>query len=190
MRKPLSAVAVCAAVAAVAVPVAFAGGTPNSKSQAEKQCRQELSTMGKATFKATYGTNKNRANAFGKCVSHRTRSNKAAQQQAQQNAPKQCRTERSQDVNAFNQKWGTPPKLKDAFGKCVSATAKQLAASTEKTEVTAESNAAHLCKAERKSIGAAAFAQKYGTNHNKRNAFGKCVSEKAKPLESGGGTSS
>jgi hypothetical protein len=190
MKKPLSAVAVCAAVCAVALPVASAGGMPNPKSQAQKQCRQELSSMGKAAFKATYGTNKNRSNAFGECVSHRTQSNKAAQQQAQQNASQQCRTERSQDMNAFNQRWGTPPKFRDAFGKCVSATAKHLAASTEKTEVKAENNAAHLCKAERNSIGASAFAQKYGTNHNKRNAFGKCVSQKAKELESGGGTSS
>jgi len=42
-------------------------------------------------------------------------------------------------------------------------------------------NAAKQCKAERASIGAAAFAQKYGTNKNKRNAFGKCVSGKNKP---------
>ena len=43
-----------------------------------------------------------------------------------------------------------------------------------------ESNAAHQCKAELKSLGAAAFADKYGTNANKHNAFGKCVSQHAK----------
>ena len=29
-------------------------------------------------------------------------------------------------------------------------------------------------------MGAEAFAKKYGTNHNLKNAFGKCVSGKAK----------
>ena len=29
-------------------------------------------------------------------------------------------------------------------------------------------------------MGAAAFAKKYGTNHNLRNAFGKCAASKAK----------
>jgi hypothetical protein len=46
----------------------------------------------------------------------------------------------------------------------------------------ADKNAAKLCKAERgttaQTIGA--FKQKYGTNKNKANAFGKCVSQLAK----------
>lgn len=40
-------------------------------------------------------------------------------------------------------------------------------------------NPAQLCKAELASLGRAAFQDKYGTNHNKRNAFGKCVSTMA-----------
>ena len=42
-------------------------------------------------------------------------------------------------------------------------------------------NAAELCRAER-SADAAAFKEKYGTNHNKANAFGKCVSKTAHSL--------
>jgi len=38
-------------------------------------------------------------------------------------------------------------------------------------------NAAKTCKAERKALGAEAFRTKYGTNQNKANAFGKCVSK-------------
>jgi hypothetical protein len=38
---------------------------------------------------------------------------------------------------------------------------------------------AQKCRAERKAIGEDAFDHKYGTNHNHRNAFGKCVSKKA-----------
>jgi len=43
----------------------------------------------------------------------------------------------------------------------------------------AEDRAAKACKAERAS-GAEAFAKKYGTNQNLKNAFGKCVSAKPK----------
>ena len=43
----------------------------------------------------------------------------------------------------------------------------------------AEKNAAKACKAER-ALGAQAFKDKYGTNANKANAFGKCVSKLAK----------
>jgi hypothetical protein len=37
---------------------------------------------------------------------------------------------------------------------------------------------AQACKAELKALGLTAFEQKYGRNHNLRNAFGKCVSSK------------
>ena len=40
----------------------------------------------------------------------------------------------------------------------------------------ADKNAAKKCKAER-ADGAEAFQNKYGTNANKANAFGKCVSK-------------
>jgi hypothetical protein len=51
----------------------------------------------------------------------------------------------------------------------------------------AEKEAAAQCKtervrrpaAERSHIGRAAFAEKYGTNRNGRNAFGRCVSRRA-----------
>jgi hypothetical protein len=39
---------------------------------------------------------------------------------------------------------------------------------------------AQICKAQRAALGDAAFAQRWGTNHNKRNAFGKCVSAMTK----------
>lgn len=41
-------------------------------------------------------------------------------------------------------------------------------------------NPARACKAEREELGDDAFAEAYGTNANKANAFGKCVSEKAR----------
>jgi hypothetical protein len=41
-------------------------------------------------------------------------------------------------------------------------------------------NAAKYCKAVRDSKGVEAFQTAYGTNKNKKNAFGKCVSQTAK----------
>jgi hypothetical protein len=40
-------------------------------------------------------------------------------------------------------------------------------------------NAAKYCKALRESKGVEAFATLYGTNTNKKNAYGKCVSKSA-----------
>ena len=60
---------------------------------------------------------------------------------------------------------------------------------TATTTTSVEKNAAKACKAERASLGADAFAAKYGTNPNKKNAFGKCVSKLAKAKsKSGSGT--
>jgi hypothetical protein len=42
-------------------------------------------------------------------------------------------------------------------------------------------NPAKLCKAQRVSMGTAAFNETWGTNANDRNAYGKCVSAMAKP---------
>jgi hypothetical protein len=44
----------------------------------------------------------------------------------------------------------------------------------------AEQNAAKWCKAKRQELGAETFKNTYGTNKNKANAFGTCVSALAK----------
>jgi hypothetical protein len=75
---------------------------------------------------------------------------------------------------------------KNAYGKCVSSTAKQQANEDARQEETAQKNAAKECKAERDDAGFAAahegktFEQFYGTGKNGKNAYGKCVSSKAK----------
>ncbi len=101
-----------------------------------------------------------------------------------QQAQKECRFERgTTDATreAFRVKYGTNKNGKNAFGKCVSATAKQQSA--ERTM--AEANAPQACRAEEGTTpeSKAAFQQKYGTNKNGKNAFGKCVSAKAQALE-------
>jgi len=162
-----------AVTAFLALPtLAVAGSPPSPASQAAavKQCTTERNAN-PAAFKLLYGALPNRSNAFGKCVS------KLAQQNEQEhsNAAAQCRTERSSDPTAFATTYGTGSKHRNAFGNCVSKKAKAAAAA----RVEATVNAAKSCWTERKA-GLAAFKTRYGTNADKSNAFGKCVSGKVK----------
>jgi hypothetical protein len=180
-------IAISLAVAAAALPAIALAST--AQSAAEKQCRGELASMGKATFKATYGTNQDKSNAFGKCVSHRTAQNIAVQNSARRTATNQCQSEQSDPNFAANhngqtfvQVYGSGPKHKNAFSRCVSTKAKPLIAQGERSEVTAEDNAAKQCRSEQAN-GPAAFKTKYGTNQSKSNAFSRCVSQTAHATE-------
>jgi hypothetical protein len=153
--------------------------TPTTTPSAEQQCRTERTQMGAETFAKTYGTNKNRKNAFGKCVSKRSHATETATTTAKSNAAKDCKAEEAADAAAFAKKYGTNKNGKNAFGKCVSSKAKAETAETVAAQTAADVSAAKTCKAEQKA-DPAAFKAKYGTNKNKANAFGKCVSAKAK----------
>jgi hypothetical protein len=91
-----------------------------------------------------------------------------------QNAAQECRFERGTSAatrEAFAAKYRN-------FGKCVSTRARD----ESNERASAEANAPAACRAER-AQDQAAFQQKYGTNKNGKNAFGKCVSAKAHELE-------
>ena len=63
--------------------------------------------MGDATFKQTYGTNADRSNAMGKCVSKRTAATNAARRAAKGHAAKAAKTVNAQvahDIHAARQK--------------------------------------------------------------------------------------
>ncbi len=169
MRKLI--IAVIALLAVPAFAVAGTSPTPADQAAAVKQCSTERNAMGVTAFKLLFGTNSNRSNAFGKCVSKLAQQN----EQNRSNAAAQCRTERAADPTAFAAKYGTGHKHANAFGNCVSGKAKAAAAQQQQATV----NAAKACMAERK-LDPAAFKAKYGTNANKSNAFGKCVSSKVK----------
>ena len=174
------------AAAAVALPaVAVGKPTKTDKVNAARECRTERgsTTATRDAFRDTYGTNHNKKNAFGKCVSHRAHDEAAERRAAHQNAAQECRDERAEDEDAFTQNYGTNHNKKNAFGKCVSGKAKQKEAAADRRdnqEFRAEHRAAKSCAAERKSIGRQPFAQKYGTKRKKRNALGRCVSKLAR----------
>jgi hypothetical protein len=101
------------------------------------------------------------------------------------NAAKTCKAERDRiGVEAFKKEYGTNPNKANAFGKCVSG---QKSAADEQAvgeQKAAKENAAKKCKKLRADLGAEKFRDEYGTNPNKANAFGKCVSKLVKKATS------
>ena len=173
-----------AALALLAPATAAAKPTKTDKTNAAQECRAERGTTPatREAFRVKYGTNRNGKNAFGKCVSRRSKAEEKQREAAAANAAKECKAERAADPAAFTVKYGTNKNGKNAFGKCVSQkakAAKQKADEADAAKIKARKSAAKDCATERKSLGREAFADKYGTNKNKRNAFGKCVSKKS-----------
>ena len=107
-----------------------------------------------------------------------------------ENPAKACKAERTaMGVDTFAKRYGTNHNLRNAFGKCVSGKSKGRDETAEKDEEKSEkadkdedgsSKAVKQCKKQRADMGAEAFAKKYGTNHSKANAFGKCVAQSSK----------
>jgi hypothetical protein len=129
MRK----IALTVVLLGFAVPALAAQASPGStKTSAEKLCRAERGTAAvtRDAFAAKYGTGKNHKNAFGKCVSAQAAALAGKSPKtiaAKVNAAKACSTERGTTdatVAAFAAKYGTNASKSNAFGKCVSATAK------------------------------------------------------------------
>jgi hypothetical protein len=183
-------------VGSLAMPVcAQASEAPSSTDRenaaAECQFERGTTTATHEAFTVKYGTNGNGKNAFGKCVSKAAREEGAQSAQAKTGAPQACRTEQgttAESEAAFTTKYGTNRNGKNAFGKCVSAKAKelkQLADVQDRKDATARKNAAKQCDQERGTTAASrkAFTQKYGTGKHGRNAFGKCVSKLAKTVK-------
>jgi hypothetical protein len=180
------------------LPATGSAVTGQDKDNAARECRALKKAMGTENFRETFGTNKNNRNAFGKCVSRKSREEARERRAAKRDAAKDCKAEQddpnfaaSHDGKSFNEFYGTNTKSqgkgkgKNAFGKCVSSKAKE-----NKSEADAKDKqkvrAAKECKAEQKDPDFASthdgksFDEFYGTNENDENAFGKCVSGKAR----------
>ncbi len=131
--------AVVLAVAALAPAAALADTTsPTDRMNGSRACDALRTSMGAATFKATYAN-------IGKCVSAWAR----AEHQNRHEAEAACKAE-------------APDAKAAALRKCVQAKLKAERAAARRATV----NAARSCKAERKSMGAAPFSAKYGGKAN------------------------
>jgi hypothetical protein len=175
------AVLALGAVAALALPSgASAEVTEQDRVQASKECKllRGSTDASREAFALTYRN-------LGACVSEKARAQAAQRRAARRSARRDCRELRELNAAAFADKYRN-------FGACVSAKAKKKLRAEDREdreEIAATKNAAQECAAEREAKGEIAFAQEYGTNHNKRNAFGKCVSGKAHDDDGGDGGS-
>jgi len=170
MRKLIGLTAVLALLALPAA--AFAQEAPEPKS-ASQLCQKQKKAINNTAFKLLHGTNANKTNAFGKCVSKQN----AKSAENGKNAAKTCADERKTlGEQAFRDKYGKNGNKANAFGKCVSMKAQAETAAEQAATI----KAAKTCKAERKAMGDAAFKAKHGTGSTKANAFGKCVSKLAR----------
>ena len=186
MKRLITIGVSCAVVASLGAGSALAangnsnGNTkPNPHKLASQQCAAQKQAMGNKAFKALYGKH-----AMRTCKRHQ-----GAQATADiDNASQACSAEQA-DPNfatqhggmTFVQFYGSNHNDKNAFGKCVSGKVSARLAD----EQTKLSNAAQTCRTQQADPsfatqhGGSTFAQFYGTNHNDRNAFGKCVSTTA-----------
>ena len=95
-------------------------------------------------------------------------------------AAKLCAATKKADKAAFTARWG-----KHAMRECIRANRGEQAGTTVDEETAEFVNAARQCREER-DADPVAFASTWGTNHNDRNAFGKCVSTRAQDEGQGG----
>ena len=137
------------------------------------------SAHGGKTFAQFYGTGKKDRNAFSNCVSIFAKANRQAEQQGRMNPARTCRAIRTQlGGSLFDMSYGKNRNDRNAFGKCVSVTARLQAHN--------ELSASATCRAEQSdpnfasTHGGQTFDQFYGTNADQSNAFGMCVSSTAK----------
>lgn len=175
----LKTLLVAIAVAAVLPMAALADpAAPSDKANGARACQALKTSLGEATFKATYGTNADKSNAMGQCVSKWAR----GEHQNRHESETACKAEQADagfaaahGGKSFDQFYGVGKQDANAMQRCIQS--KRQAASVEDRQAT--TNAAKKCKAERTTLGDAAFTAKYGTNESKSNAFGKCVSKLA-----------
>ena len=181
----LKALFAALAVAAILPVAALADdASPSDKANGARSCQALKTSLTEATFNATYGTNADKSNAFGKCVSTWTKT----EHQNRHAAATACKAEQADagfaaahEGKTFAQFYGAGKQGANALNRCIQA--KRVAESAE--DKAAVTNAARKCKAERKTMGDAPFKAKYGTNTDKSNAFGKCVSKLATETQQG-----
>ena len=114
----------CALVAAIAVPAALAADpVPADFQNAAKYCKAVRDSKGVEAFQTAYGTNKNKKNAFGKCVSQTAKAKAAKREDAKKDdeddaaeskVTADCKKQQAADAAKFAKDYKN-------FGQCVKA---------------------------------------------------------------------
>lgn len=142
----VAAITAAAVLALVAAVAASAGTISGTDRTNAARACTALQTASASAFSAQYA-------AFGSCTSQWAQTATKARLAAQ-----------------------TVCRSKGLSGKKYAACVKSGTAAGLSARVSAAKTAEKTCAAERVSLGDSAFAQKYGSNGDLRNAFGKCVS--------------
>ena len=116
------AIVACLLVAAVAAPAALAADpAPSDFKNAAKYCQALRTAKGVEAFRTQWGTNPNKMNAFGKCVSatNKAKAKKAdddekADDAAEAKATNDCKKQQAADAAKFAAKYKN-------LGQCVKA---------------------------------------------------------------------
>jgi hypothetical protein len=112
-----------ALVVAVAAPAALAADpVPTDYKNAAKYCKAVRDSKGVEAFQTAYGTNKNKKNAFGKCVSQTAKAKAAKREDAKQDddgaaeskAAADCKKQQAADAAKFAKDFKN-------LGQCVKA---------------------------------------------------------------------
>ena len=109
--------AICALICAVVVPSAVAADpTPADFKNAAKYCKAARESKGVELFQAQYGTNKNKKNAYGKCVSATAKAKAERREDAEEQsaATAECKKQQKENAAQFAQDYKN-------FGQCVKA---------------------------------------------------------------------
>ena len=176
MKKTTVAIALIVGLFVPAGATAKSDDADRRAAKAECKTERGKSSATREAFKARYAS-------MSRCVIRTTAEEASEETKARKNAAHECKEERALDRDAFAEKYGTNANKKNAYGKCVSSKAKAEEEEMDEAdaeEATERKQAARECAGEREEIGREAFATKWGTNANKKNAFGKCVSKTAR----------
>lgn len=155
-------------IAALALPANALAHESQDHQNAAKLCKALRAELGVEPFNQAYGTNENKHNAHGKCVSRYRHLLRRLFHQA----VAECKAERQATQSSRPVEGEHSPKGSDRreFRQCVR---EKLLALIAELKAKFETAAAE-CKTEREA-DPGAFIAKYGKGKHKRNAFGKCV---------------
>jgi len=176
-------------LALVLVVPTVAGAKPTPNAGDKRAAKTECKTL-RGNTDATREAFLTKFRNLGACVTKKAVEGAVEALHARKSAALECKTQRSNDPTGFAEDWGTPGQNganqngRNAFGKCVSSTAKekeQEADAEDQENATDFKNAAKACFDER-SQGEEAFNTKWGENESDADAFGKCVSRTVRGL--------
>jgi hypothetical protein len=169
------------AIAALLVPVtATANVTRTDQQNAKKECKALRKAAGKTNFARLMRTSKRKA--YGLCVKRKSRE----RHQAHANAVKTCRALIHDELVDPSQPWF--PQLNhnksNAFGKCVSWNARKNKEDMDGHDQDVSNAVKTCCALTHDELVDPSQPWFPLLNHNKSNAFGKCVSWNASHKES------